>query len=303
MRALAAYILRSRWHAITVTGLFGLATVFVPVPPLMYLSGAVLCLCLLRRGLRASLEVLAGATVLLGVLSLLLWHSLVFAMAMLVCFWLPALVLAWVQALTADPGRMLLAAFVLVAVLLVLVHANGVDLGAAWVEWLDAMSGLMPPDLGLQFDPAVVRQWAWWLTGMLASVMAIGMVLTVFIGRWWQSLLYRPGGFGEEFRALRLPPRMGVLVAITLVFAALQWSSGTPGLAAELLMVAVSLYMFQGLAVLHAQVAAQRMLAFWLVLVYVAMFLLQQRAVLAIGFLGMMDSLLDFRRVRRQGGA
>lgn len=302
MRALAAYILRSRWHAIAVTGGLGLVTVFVPLPPVMYLGGAALGLCVFRHGLQAGLGVMAGATLVLALLSTLLWQSPVVALAMLVCFWLPALVLAGVHAATADPGRMILAAFVLVVALLAAVHLGQVDLGAAWIEWLNAMQAMMPPDLGLKFDQEVVRAWAWWLTGMLAAVMAVGMVVTVLIARWWQSLLYRPGGFGEEFRALRLPPRMALLTLVAAVFAVLQWSAGAPGLATEALMVAVSLYMFQGLAVMHAQVASGRLAAFWLIVVYVAMVILQQRAILALGFLGMVDMLLNFRRVRRPDG-
>jgi len=302
MRALAAFIMRSPWHAMAATGLLGLLTMLLPVPPIAYLSGAALSLCVLRRGFVEALRVLAGAAVLLGLVSVLVRRDVLYPLAMLVISWLPALALAGVMARTASPGRMILAAFALAAAGLVLVHLRVEDLAAGWLRWLDALEAALPAELAIELDEQTVRAQAWLMTGMLASIYAAGFVLTVFIGRWWQALLYRPGGFREEFHGLSLPPAMLGLALPLVLMAGLELAMSGPALAAEVLLVALTMYMFQGLAVMHFQVGAERMHRIWLIVVYLAILLLQQRAIFALGFLGMMDTLFDFRRLRQGGG-
>jgi hypothetical protein len=58
--------------------------------------------------------------------------------------------------------------------------------------------------------------------GQVAGLMAVGnalmVSLCVLLGRYWQSELYKPGAFGEEFRALKLPSFwVVVLVVVTVV--------------------------------------------------------------------------------------
>jgi len=45
---------------------------------------------------------------------------------------------------------------------------------------------------------------------MIAYVLAFNSFTGVLLGRWLQALLYNPGGFGAEFRELRL----GLIVSI-----------------------------------------------------------------------------------------
>ncbi|MCK7598905.1 hypothetical protein M0G74_16650 [Microbulbifer sp. CAU 1566] len=42
-------------------------------------------------------------------------------------------------------------------------------------------------------------------TGYLTWVSVISAVLALLLGRWWQSLLYNPGGLQQEMHALRMP--------------------------------------------------------------------------------------------------
>ena len=70
----------------------------------------------------------------------------------------------------------------------------------------------------------------------VGALLAIGntvvAVLAVLLGRYWQALLYNPGGFGQEFRALRLPQgAVGSLVALgnVLWLEGGEWRGGGAG--------------------------------------------------------------------------
>src|SRR5690606_23988565 len=56
------------------------------------------------------------------------------------------------------------------------------------------------------------------LTGLMAALLQIVSLLCLMLGRYWQSVLYNPGGFGLEFRALRLSPPLafGLLAVMFL---------------------------------------------------------------------------------------
>ena len=51
------------------------------------------------------------------------------------------------------------------------------------------------------------------VAALLATGNAVIALLSLILGRYWQASLYNPGGFGEEFRALRLPVGAVLLMA------------------------------------------------------------------------------------------
>ena len=53
------------------------------------------------------------------------------------------------------------------------------------------------------------------VAALLATGNAVIALLSLILGRYWQASLYNPGGFGEEFRALRLPVGAVLLMAST----------------------------------------------------------------------------------------
>ncbi len=56
------------------------------------------------------------------------------------------------------------------------------------------------------------------LVASTAVTVQLFSVLALVLARYWQAALYNPGGFGREFRALKLPKQtMAVLVAVMVV--------------------------------------------------------------------------------------
>ena len=53
------------------------------------------------------------------------------------------------------------------------------------------------------------------VAGLMATGNALMASLTLLLGRYWQAMLFKPGAFGDEFRALTLP-RLLVVVLVGL---------------------------------------------------------------------------------------
>jgi hypothetical protein len=137
------------------------------------------------------------------------------------------------------------------------------------------------------------------LTGLLAALLQIVTLLSLMLGRYWQAVLYNPGGFGGEFRALRFPPMLAVLLLVGMLLG--------PNLGAQLAVLtplcSVPL-VFAGVALMHGLVAQGRLPRFWLVGLYVTLVLFMQLIYPLLAVLAIVDSLFDFRgRAAGKNGA
>jgi len=115
-------------------------------------------------------------------------------------------------------------------------------------------------------------------------------VLCLILGRYWQALLYNPGGFGSEFRAIRIPKRVALsLLAVMGVAPFIGWHT-----LILLPLCGVPLF-FAGLSLIHGLVAQKRLASFWLVGIYVTVLPLMHLIGPLLVVLAIVDSLIDFR--------
>ena len=228
-------------------------------------------------------------------------------------FWalLPAVVVSW---LSGDPGSvlLLLGVFVLAVVLratvslalavaasalvglisgggLLLIGADFlaqlVDVFAALLEQLQSNVATEESMALVLSAPSTVQ-----VAGILAAGNAVTAVLSLLLARYWQALLYNPGGFREEFHALRLPPlwTTGLGLLALAVWAQEPWVSGWA------LVVSVPL-MFCGFSLVHAYVAASGRGASSLVIFYLLWLFVDPVKGLLLGCV-VADAWIDFRR-------
>ncbi|MFJ5298248.1 hypothetical protein [Pseudomonas sp. SLFW] len=281
MRAMADFIMRGRVQATLVV--VGCAA----LPLLFWLSAAAGCLVLLRRGLSGASSVLAWA-----LLPALVWWYFGDPRTLMVLLgsWGLAAVLraseSWVRVLLVSIGLGLL---------------YGVILGAVFREPIEAMAGelqkLLPHVFGDVYQQMSVEERARLgalitpvLNGLIAAVLQIVSVVCLILGRYWQALLYNPGGFGREFRSLRLP-RAPMLVLLVCMLVGPNFG---PQLAMLTPLCSVPL-MFAGLALIHGLVATKRLTRFWLVGLYVTLVLFMQLIYPLLVVFAIVDSLIDFR--------
>lgn len=290
MRALAEFIMRGRVQATLVVA--GAAA----LPLMFWLSAAAGCLVLLRRGVNDALGIIAWA-----LLPALGWWYFGEPRTLMVL--VGALGLALVLRSSVSWTRVLM-----ISVALGLLY--GLVLGAVFREPIAAMAGelqkLMPQVMGGVYsqlaDDERARLGAMVapvLTGLIAALLQLVSVLSLMLGRYWQAALYNPGGFGSEFRALKLPPALafGLLAAMLL----------GPNLGLELAMLtpicSVPLA-FAGLALVHGLAKQGGLAGFWLVGLYVSLLLFMQLVYPLLVVLAIVDSLIDFRgRKARKNGA
>jgi hypothetical protein len=271
MRGLAEYAMRGRRQAILATFITGLIPFINTV-----LSPALVALVILRHGGQE------GAKVLVWALLPAVGWAVVGDMTHLV-------VLVGVSALAVILHRtgswqIALLAAILVGVaaeLVLVVNPQFVEMLQQQLEVLLASSSETAP----LTTPEDMRAFLGTLFGVMSMFLAICLLI---LARWWQSLLYNPGGFGEEFRQLRLDYR----IAAGLMFLFVLANFGAPLLQGWMMYFMLPLF-FAGLALVHGIAALRKISRPWVIVFYVVLMNPLTAQILTIAAL--IDSWYNFR--------
>ena len=286
MRQLARFIMRGRIQAIGIAGLFGVVSIFVI--PMGYVSGAALGLVALRKGDVEALLVLAGAGILVLLAEAVTPARPGLDFPLVVAIWLPVLVCSAVLRSSRSQGMVLLTVGIFAALFVLGMHLMTDDVVAWWKQWLEAaVSGVKGATLKGFEEDGTLRL----MNGLVAVLYGASLMITMILARWWQAILYNPGGFREEFHALRLPRMLLPAVVAALLLAGL----GSKGLLSDLFMVCIMVYFFQGLAIMHALTAKRRFGWGGLAPIYAALFFFPQYVLMGLAILGALDGIVDFR--------
>lgn len=280
MRFLAEFIMRGRTQATLVVVLAAV------VPMMSWLSAAAASLVLLRRGQSDALPILMAGLAAAGVVWWVTGESNV-ALVLSGTFGLALLLrstASWLRVLLASVGLGLL-----FALLIASLHGEQIallvgELQKVLPQMLQAYQALDSAEQA-RFDSFLQPV----LIGAMAAMLQLSCLLALMLGRWWQALLYNPGGFAEEGRALRLPWQAAVGLMLVI------WLGGviSPDMAMLMPICTVPLAV-AGLSLLHGLVAQKRLPAFWLIGIYVLLVLFQAVYLLLV-LLAVIDSLFDFR--------
>lgn len=292
MRDFVEFAMRSRFHAMTLAGIFGaLSLSFLP---LSFLSAACVALVALRRGSWEGVIAVTGAAgfVAIGWFFVQLRPGLGFPIVLAI--WPTVLLAAAILRRTESQGTALLFVGSLCAVFVVVMHLLTADVVAFWLSWLQrAASGVPGATMeGFERDGTLRL-----MNGLIALMFGASSMSSLLLARWWQSSLYNPDGFAPEFRRLRLPRRVLVVVLAAL------WVGyyARPGLVMDLFLVSVMMYFFVGLAVVHGVVAMRRLPWSWTLPPYIVIALMPQHALIGLALCGAMDAFIDFRGRSRRG--
>jgi hypothetical protein len=304
MRLLASYVMRGRFQAMAVTAV--VAVLSLLVPPAALVSSAALALVTLRRGEREGMLVLAGATLAVAALSAFLVKTLSPAISFVVLLGLPVLLVASVLRRTISLAYATEAAAVISFLGVLVVYGIFGDPAAQWRSLLEEPITSFVQQGGWQGSEQELEQLldsvSRLMTGAFAAGVTLGTLLGILLGRWWQALLYNPGGFGEEFRALRLHLLSAYVALGALAVAAMMGLQA--GIATDLVLIAAVGYLIQGLAVVHGLVKMMGGHVAWLVAMYAMLVLVLPQMVMLLAGLGYADAWFDLRRraQRARGG-
>ena len=128
------------------------------------------------------------------------------------------------------------------------------------------------------------------LLGLVATILAIGSMMSLMLARWWQAGIYNPGGFQKEFHSFTIEAKVAVLLVVIVLTGQLLPNSSQlwAELAALPLLVA-------GIALVHFTVKLFGQGKQWLAFVYVGMIMVGKPVTLILVVLGLTDSLIDLR--------
>ncbi len=308
MLGFANFILRGRLQAALVATIAAALTMVVPL--FSHISGGVLALVTLRNGFREGLLIAFAAIAVLAVIGHLSalpggMVNLVVG-SMFLMMWLPLLITANVLRTTRSLDHAVMVAGAIAAAGLIVLHLVVGDVVAWWrnvlVEVLMPILERMDVQLMGGDRDTIIEALARVMTGVLAATMLITTMTNLLIGRWLQSVAFNPGGFGEEFRGLRLGRPIGIATLVVLGLAGFAGgAAGDFGL--NLMLLLGAMYALHGLALAHAiakQVGAH---AAWLIVLYLLMMFALPQVAMVLASAAFVDSFMNFRaRLGGRGG-
>ncbi len=269
LRGLAEFVMAGRRQAV-------LAIVLLGLPPLVnLLTPALVAMVGMRKGMAA------GSVMLLWALApasvwLLLWGN-VFPLLVLIGVFM----LAGVLRSTGSWQNALLAAIGVGAMFELYLYAQpaALDLVFEQLELYVRANNLE----GVQLD-----QLRPVMTSFLAAFYMVLSIALLMLGRSMQAMLYNPGGFGEEFHALRISQAATLaLVGMILLVNVVQ------GLPEAWIFFLAAPFAFAGLALAHGLVARKNASVMWLVAMYILLIFPTMMYLLIL--VAIVDSWYDFR--------
>ena len=298
MKALAGFIVRGRMQATIVASV--LAVLAVLITPLSIASAAVIGLVALSQGIREGFLVVLMGLVALAALGWVLFGEPLVLLATGAILWLPLLLMGEALRVTRSLRLVVeiatVAAMLLIAVQYLLLD----DVVGFWKELLQQyLTVLVNPEVVPDADrQSMADALAPWMAGGLGAAWFVQLVLSMFLARSWQSILYHPGGFSQEFYQLRLGRWLLFLVPLLLLSGML---GDKPGFLAQLALVGMSAFFIQGVALVHGLVNNFKAGQFWLIGFYLLLIIGMPASFTAVSAAGYADGWLNIRAKARPG--
>lgn len=276
MKALAQWAMTGRWQATAAAGLS------LAVPLLFWIGAAVLALVILRQGFRDG-----GRVVLWSLLPAVAWLAAGDPTPLLVAVGTSLAAIVLRQLIRLDLAVMTAGVLGIVAYLILPLLLSEVLPQVEQASQNAVTEALQSnPQLLAELQPMVGPM----ISGVLAALHALVVILCLLLGRYWQSALYNPGGFGQEFKQLRLP----LAYSLPVLLVSLAAGQLQPELAGVTPVLSVPL-MIAGLALFHGLVTKSRASSNWMVLVYLALVVFGPYMYTLLIFGALLDSIFNLR--------
>lgn len=294
MGFLAAYIMEGRMQAIMVASFLSLLS--LPLPPVSIVSSAVIALVTLRHGASEGANVLMCAFIAAMVAGFILVGDYQLILIYTLLLWIPI----WLVSIILRESRHFLLAIeavVMIALLGVLMaYLFQPDLAE---NWEDLLNGLLEP-LIAEANPEVpvgeIKQalsvfYRFIITGMIAQTYIFWMLASLFLGRWWQAILYNPGGFRKEYLNLK-GQKVLAIGTLAIIAGGYAFSGFLEELCWNMLLVLFVLYAFFGTVALHRTFAGMNRRHILVPLLYITMVLVPH-ALIPAALIGLTHTWLN----------
>jgi hypothetical protein len=290
VKILADYIMRGRTQAIIVAST--LALLSLKFPPISVLSSASVALVTLRHGALEGLYILFGAGIAAALLGFFAIDNYQFALFYALLLWLPV----WVISIILRESRRLSLA-VEIAVFIGILGVAGFylyepDPAAMWAGLLEQM--IQQTQAPIKDTKVWIDNFAHYMTGLFAAGTVFSLLFGLFLGRWWQSLLFNPGGFKEEYLALGAGPKLAT-ASLAILAAAFFTTGMLSEIAWNMTILLFTLYTVIGTSVLHVVFSQTKMSRFAVPMFYATLILVPQ-VLPPVAIVGLIDAWLNIRK-------
>lgn len=281
--------MRGRTQAVIVAST--LALLSLKFPPISIFSSASVALVTLRLGAVEGLYIMLGAGIAAALLGYFVIDNYQFALLYALLLWLPV----WVISIILRERRQLSLA-VEIAVFIGMLGVVGFYLyvpepAALWTELLQQMVQQTAPIKDIK---GWIGEFSHYMTGMFAAGTVFSLLFGLFLGRWWQSLLFNPGGFKQEFLLLNTSPKLAISSLIVLAVAFFA-TGAVSEIAWNMTILLFVLYAVIGTSVMHVVFARTKMSRYAVPLFYVTLFLVPQ-VLPPVAIVGLIDAWLNIRK-------
>ncbi len=289
---MASFIMAGRGQAAFFVILSTLLSLILP--PIGLFSGAAIALITLRISWQQGLIYAFLGSAVLAIVTYLFKQDVSLGLNAGLIGWLPIVFFAAILAQTGSWERTLQAILATTITGILLFEFYQPEPTLFWKTTLEQFKPMLQEayKLGSTEVDKLIQSMSKWMTGVFAAVIAVTVALALLLARHWQAMLYNPGGFAKEFRQLRIGKIPALIMVVCIASAILIKSS----LAIEVLIVAVGIFMLQGIALTHSVVYQLEMKAGWLVALYVLLFVLLVQMFVLLAAFGIIDNFVDFRR-------
>lgn len=128
------------------------------------------------------------------------------------------------------------------------------------------------------------------LLGLVATILAIGSMMSLMLARWWQAGVQNPGGFQKEFHSFSIDAKIAVILIVILVVG--QFFSQSAQIWVDIAALPI---IIAGIALVHFAVKLFGQGRQWLAFLYVGMIMVGKPVTLLLVVLALTDSLIDLR--------
>ncbi|OOZ34768.1 DUF2232 domain-containing protein [Solemya velesiana gill symbiont] len=293
MRALASLVMRGRFEAVMLATV--LAMLSLLLPPSSILSSAAVALVTLRNGPGYGFTVVIISGLTCAGLAYVTWGAATpvigFSLLMWLSIWFAATLLRYSRSLAITmQGVLFLGLLVIVAQ-----YLQGQDPVAQWRSLLEPFTQSLVEAQMVEESrrQELAEVMARWVPGAVAAGFILQVMASLFMARWWQAMLYNPGGFKAEFHQLRMPRILAIITLLVLLF---QTGVADLGAFADYVaMLLLAAWFLQGLSLAHGVLGKLGANSGWLVGIYFLLVFAMPHAVTALAAAGFADAWFDFR--------
>lgn len=286
MGKLGNWLLKDRRYAAALALLFSLLPIVAL--PTSWMSSVIIALVTLQKGIKEGLFVVLWACLPAAIIwyidGSILLIALLITQYLLVCYlaslWRKYNSLSLVLEVAAGIG--------FVSLILISLFVDG--LSDFWLQIVSTFTKSQIPDQSEFWKEFLVKT----SSGIMMTLLLISNIVNLLMARVWQSSLFKPGAFTQEYVNIRAGRVLSVVFLLSILGAILNIDVAY----GCVFVTAIPLF-FAGLAIVHGIALGRKNKVIWLILLYGTLILFSIYLLPMLALVGLMDTWFDVRKRMR----